>query len=358
MGLLLITLVLLALTGVIEELEGHGKGSFRSNKKHAVINDWSSIQSSYELKLGNIDHWCLDGTDENCPSCEDPLHPIPRLENKDWMKAYMQNVRDGRKYYATHGSAIDVLFVGDGNVEARAGRKMGTKEDKLITIKDNFDTLFDKNKGGKLNGMAFGIEGDTSPTVLWRISESEVIKELNPAIWWLSFGIHDLVTTECSEDITLMGILRVVEELKAKRPNASIVINSLLPYSPTLHAKLGGKFSKNTYWPSIQQLNQNLKKFASKHNGVYFFNADDHLVEERYSSTYPVKGVFEDDFHLSFSGQKLLMMEQVNYAVQILDKKKNDESNVSSQSQDDNYYDDDAYAGDDDGSYGYGDDFF
>lgn len=35
--------------------------------------------------------------------------------------------------------------------------------------------------------------------------------------------------TRCSEEVVILGVLRVVEEILNKKPNANIVINSLLP---------------------------------------------------------------------------------------------------------------------------------
>ena len=42
-------------------------------------------------------------------------------------------------------------------------------------------------------------------------------------------GMNDLARMQCSEEVVLMGILRVVEEIRMKKPDAKIVINSLLP---------------------------------------------------------------------------------------------------------------------------------
>ena len=41
--------------------------------------------------------------------------------------------------------------------------------------------------------------------------------------------MNDLTRMQCSEEIVVLGILRVVEEIRLKKPDAHIVINSLLP---------------------------------------------------------------------------------------------------------------------------------
>lgn len=41
--------------------------------------------------------------------------------------------------------------------------------------------------------------------------------------------MNDLTRMQCSEEVVVLGILRVVEEIRFKKPDAKIVINSLLP---------------------------------------------------------------------------------------------------------------------------------
>jgi len=50
-----------------------------------------------------------------------------------------------------------------------------------------------------------------------------------PKVWWLVLGSNDLGRMQCSEEVVVLGILRIVEEILERRPNAKIVINSLFP---------------------------------------------------------------------------------------------------------------------------------
>jgi hypothetical protein len=65
--------------------------------------------------------------------------------------------------------------------------------------------------------------------VLWRLQNDEMPYDFNPKVWWLVLGMNDLTRMQCSEEIVVLGILRVVEEIRLKKPDAHIVINSLLP---------------------------------------------------------------------------------------------------------------------------------
>lgn len=54
--------------------------------------------------------------------------------------------------------------------------------------------------------------------------------------------MNDLGRTRCSEEVVILGVLRVVEEILNKKPNANIVINSLLPM-----AEFRGGFEPNKW---------------------------------------------------------------------------------------------------------------
>merc|ERR1711862_280070 len=63
------------------------------------------------------------------------------------------------------------------------------------------------------------------------IQNGEMPYYLNPTIWWLVIGTNDLAMKQCSEEVVLMGILRIIEEILENKPDARIVVNSILPMS-------------------------------------------------------------------------------------------------------------------------------
>ena len=80
-----------------------------------------------------------------------------------------------------------------------------------------------------LFGVNMGIAGDQSNNILWRLMRGELDKNFNPPFWWIVIGMEDLARYRCSEEIVIMGILRIVEEIKNSKPDAKIVINGLFP---------------------------------------------------------------------------------------------------------------------------------
>ncbi|GKY92074.1 hypothetical protein MPSEU_000178900 [Mayamaea pseudoterrestris] len=205
----------------------------------------SKVHSKYDLELNKIEHWCLGGGNSRCPYCEDPLVPQSRMEHASWTLAFNKNKKIVQKYVddPLQGAELDVAFLGGSVVEEMSGRWMGksgssdgknetnTSDNSMSSLRifarlfrSNFQSL---DKG--IHGVALGIAGDSSPNVLYRIMHGEMPEQFNPKIYWLSLGMNDIARMQCSEEVTLIGILRVVEEILERKPHARIVINSLFP---------------------------------------------------------------------------------------------------------------------------------
>ena len=85
----------------------------------------------------------------------------------------------------------------------------------------------------------------------------------------------------CSPEATTIGILRVVEEIRSKRPGTTIVINAIFPRSfmkngHVLKKHLGpsGRHSP-PLWPAIQVINSQLKEYSDSHDDVEFFDSNE-----------------------------------------------------------------------------------
>jgi lysophospholipase L1-like esterase len=329
--LILVGSVTLAVTGTIEAYETN---KYKTNQKtHSIKHDYSDIKSQLELKLGNIDHWCFDGGDSHCNHCDDPTHPSSRAEFKPWGLAHMRNVHLAQAFAAVN-KEMDVIFLGDSNIEALSGAFLGKNscgkgmdgDDECNTMlaksKSKFDKTFDKEKGGALNGLALGIAGDTSPNLLFRIQNDEM-KGLKPKVWWLSIGINDMLLTSCSEEIALMGVLRNVEELMSRKDGATVVIQSILPISTVSSGQLDGKRMRhNKYYVAIKRVNEALKKFAQKHKGVKFFDATSFFTETHGSNLYLKRDLFMDKYRLSAKGQSVIIQAASEDLQSIISKQK------------------------------------
>mmetsp|Transcript_12256 Transcript_12256/g.19338 ORF Transcript_12256/g.19338 Transcript_12256/m.19338 type:complete len:471 (+) Transcript_12256:163-1575(+) len=206
-----------------------------------VANDYTSITSQYDLSVGKIDHWCLQGDNDSC-MCEDPLQPQPRGEFRAWTKAHEFNKAAIKDMIDAGNPSPDIAFLGASVVEEMDGRWFGEERDdpNLQSIGKMFKKHFSKAEGGDMDGVALGVAGDTSPSILWRLMNGEMPATFDPKIWWIEVGMNDLGRAQCSEEVVVLGVLRVVEEL-LKKPNAKIVINSLFPMADLRGGLVVGK---------------------------------------------------------------------------------------------------------------------
>jgi hypothetical protein len=120
-----------------------------------IKNDFSNVRSKYDLTMGKIDHWCLEGGDQKC-DCEDPLVPMSRIEHKSWILSFNKN-KDTVKELAE--TELDVAFLGGDIVEEMNGRWMGETQPQLKQMSLIFKNHFSKANGASIEGVALGIAG-------------------------------------------------------------------------------------------------------------------------------------------------------------------------------------------------------
>ena len=143
-----------------------------------------------------------------------------------------------------------------------------------------------------------GISGDTIPNLLWRTQNGEVktytslksgVKERmtpNPLVFWVLIGTNDLHHGDCSPEMVVLGVIRIVEELLSLEPFALVVINGLLPRT---FDQIGGylmetKDKQPIFWPTIEKINSHLKNYAEKRTQVSYFDAA-HIFVKNYTAT-------------------------------------------------------------------------
>lgn len=108
--------------------------------------------------------------------------------------------------------------------------------------------------------------------MLWRIKNGELPEILNPSVFWLLIGTNDIGGTWCSPELVVIGIIRIVEEIRRKKPAATVVINGLLPrtFDKGGYVAKGNKL-KISVWEDIVDINDELKRYANYRDRVEFF---------------------------------------------------------------------------------------
>lgn len=110
---------------------------------------------------------------------------------------------------------------------------------------------------------------------MFRLQNGELPKHLNPTVWWLLIGTNDLGSDNCSVESIVAGNLAIIKEIQRRRPNSTIVLNSLLPR--TMHSD----GSLDHLWARIVEINRCLEGFAQRMEGVEFFNATNIFLNDQ-----------------------------------------------------------------------------
>jgi len=238
----------------------------------------------------------------------------------------------------------DVVFLGDSITEQWNGHQYGLGKSKLKGVKSAFDKLFRKENGAEVDGLALGIAGDTCANLLYRIQNGEVPDSLNANVFWVLIGTNDLGYTDCSEEIVLIGILRIVQELLQRKPTSTIVINGILPRtnrkdgyledppessndtndddiasSIKRSEALAAAANANSLWPSIVNINKGLEMYAERTDRVEYFDASELFLAQLGNSNYRrkdkilMKELMNDYLHPSATGAELWGKEIVQY---------------------------------------------
>ncbi|CAN7249531.1 GDSL-type esterase/lipase family protein [Pseudoduganella sp. LjRoot289] len=133
----------------------------------------------------------------------------PRAVDYPWMSMTRWNqMHDDQAARAARGG-VDVMFVGDSLTE------MWPK------------ALWDANFGG-LKAANFGIGGDRTGNVLWRL-QNPAIAALKPKVVVLMIGVNNINLCGDKPEQVFGGIQAVVAALRKQYPDARILLNAVLP---------------------------------------------------------------------------------------------------------------------------------
>jgi len=138
-----------------------------------------------------------------------PWVPAPNVQ-QDWMPwnwtdRFQANVENSR----VNGANINVIFYGDSLVEGWPG--------------NIWNSVW-----APYGSVNYGIGGDGTQNVLWRIINGEV-DNLTPRLIVLKIGTNNIGSS--SEADIAQGITTIVQELRSRVPSASILLVGITPRS-------------------------------------------------------------------------------------------------------------------------------
>jgi lysophospholipase L1-like esterase len=144
---------------------------------------------------------------------EAPDMPAPRTKAYSWMSLdKWREFHSGDLARAKEGH-IDVLFLGDSITEA--WEKNGAK-----VWESSFNPLHAAN---------FGIGGDTTQNVLWRITEGGALEGVQPRVVVLMIGTNNFGLHGDEPEAVLRGIDAIVKVLQKERPGSKLLLLDIFP---------------------------------------------------------------------------------------------------------------------------------
>jgi beta-glucosidase len=207
---------------------------------------------------------------------ETPDRPAPRTKAYPWMSLdQWRNFHEGDLARGKQGP-IEVLFLGDSITEA-------WEKDGAAVWEEFFAPL------GAAN---FGIGGDTTQNVLWRITEGGALKPVRPKVVVLLIGTNNIGLLGDDPPGVVRGIDAIVRTLRKQRPAARILLLDLFPRGAP----------GDSYRRDVEETNRLLAAVAKDDPMVRHFRIWDEFTDGK--GNLP-PDLMPDKLHLSGEGDRI-----------------------------------------------------
>ncbi len=156
---------------------------------------------------------------------ESASEPAPRKKEYPWMsvarwtqmhESFLKRAKEGK---------IDLLFLGDSITEGWGN-----------------NAVWQKHYGAQ-NAANFGIGGDTTENVLWRIQNGE-LEGIAPKVTVLLIGTNNFGLEGHAPDAVAKGIAAVVQTIHKKLPGTKVLLLAIFPRDEKPNTETRGKIKK------------------------------------------------------------------------------------------------------------------
>ncbi len=141
---------------------------------------------------------------------ESPSEPAPRTKEYPWMSVASWKERHDKFLRRAREGDIDLLFLGDSITEGWANNAVWQKH------------------YAPLKAANFGIGGDTTQNVLWRLLNGEV-EGIIPRVAVLMIGTNNFGLHGDAPDAVARGVATVVQTLRKKLPRTRVLLLAIFP---------------------------------------------------------------------------------------------------------------------------------
>ena len=205
------------------------------------------------------------------PASADPLPPslapVPQKSER-WEARHAAKLCQ----IAEQGASIDLVFLGDSITQALE------RPDSAKIVSETFP--------GKTI-LNLGYNADKTENVLWRLRNGE-IDGISPKAVILMIGTNNTGHRADSPEITAKGIGMILEDLRAKMPNAKIALLSIFPRGDAAH-------------PINQKINAILPSLADGKT-IFHFDLNEAFLDK---NGHVPSAIMPDGLHPSSQGDAL-----------------------------------------------------
>ena len=198
--------------------------------------------------------------------------PVSKPDDKNWIARHEQLLKIAKK------GDVDVLFLGDSITERWANNAAW------------------KKSFAPLKAANFGVGGDRTEHVLWRITSGKELEGIDPKVAVLLIGANNfnLKAVDIAD-----GITAIVAELRRAKPRLKILLLGVLPRGPRKPSDPSKVVPEEQ--PKTKAINDRLAKLDDGKSVVFmdiggrFLNKDGNLLQEN----------MPDFLHLSPKGYEI-----------------------------------------------------
>lgn len=205
---------------------------------------------------------------------QDAVRPVRRTIEYPWMSVARWNELHDACLKRAQEGPIDVLFLGDSITQGWSGAGKMEWEKRFVPMR----------------AANFGIGGDMTQQVLWRITEGKALDGVSPKAVVLMIGTNNFGLGKQAPEDVVKGVSAIVETLQRKLPDAKILLLGIFPRD----AKPGTPFRKQiaAVNEQIAKLDDGGKRVRYLDLGPKFLDAEGNLAKE----------IMPDALHLSGRG--------------------------------------------------------
>ncbi|MGD1919466.1 MAG: GDSL-type esterase/lipase family protein [Pleurocapsa sp.] len=207
-------------------------------------------------------------------SSPESVRPTPRMRSYLWMPLSQWFFFHAEDVALAETSESKILFLGDSLVQNWSETQVWNKHFKSLAA------------------LNFGISGDLTQNLLWRL-ENGAVGNLNPEKIILQIGTNNLSSSnkETSQEIA-QGVIAVVNKLQIAFPEAKILLMAVFPRE---------KEAEHPYRNKIQRLNQHLEILQDLEHLTYLDMGNQFLLSDGTLS----QELMPDALHLSEKGYEI-----------------------------------------------------